>query len=757
MLYAFALYALKVGGCLAAFYLFFKLFMSRETLHRLNRVVVLSVLFLSFVLPFCVVTIREEVEPMPVVVEQPLTEVVQMPLPVEESFPWREVLAGLFVAGAVVMLLRVVASSVALGRLIARSPKEELQDGMVLVYVDHPQTPFSWFGFMVVGEEDLRENGEAILAHERAHIRLGHSWDLLLFDLLGAMQWFNPAMWLLRRELKAIHEYEADRAVLDGGADARAYQLLLIKKAAGERWYSVANSFNHSNLKNRITMMIQKRSSRWAAAKALLLLPLVGVALGAFAETVYVVTDNKVTTKNETLQPADGGVLKLRFQDDKGAAMAGVTVVKKGTGEGVCSDLKGYAELNVKSGDQLFCSMIGKETIHYTVEQLPTEVLTLKMKSEPVEIDELVVVGYGAEEEAKPAADEEAVPFMLLEQAKAEMAQIDEEIARSQAELQKAQEEPVPFMLVDDERKKEIFEQLKAEFEAAKAELEAAKAEMEQAKAEMEQAKTELESSKAEMQQAKAAADEEVFLIVEQMPTFEGGDINTFRQWVQMRVQYPKELQEAGVSGRVIVQFEVDTDGSMVNVQTLATPDKRLSDQVVALVKKAPKWTPGKQRGQAVKVLMTFPIEFKMNSMSADQQQAMHRLADSARAKGHDVQQFKGRMEQFAEGKNSETEAVGKALFDGGDYRRFAQWAQGQLQYPASAKKEGVKGEVFVTLVVKANGEVGDVDVIGKADKHLAKEALRVVKSSPKWTPAKNRDGKAVAAKYGIKLRFEEA
>lgn len=716
MLYATMLYALKVGGCLAAFYLFFKLFMSRETLHRLNRVVVLGVLLLSFVLPFCVVTIREEVEPMPVVVEQPVAEVVQMPLPVEESFPWREVLAGLFVAGAVVMLLRVVASSVALGRLIARSPKEELQDGVVLVYADHPQTPFSWFGFVVVGEEDLQENSVAILAHERAHIRLGHSWDLLLFDLLATMQWFNPAMWLLRRELKAIHEYEADRAVLDGGADARAYQLLLIKKAAGERWYSVANSFNHSNLKNRITMMIQKRSSRWVAAKALLLLPLVGVALGAFAETVYVVTDNKVTTKNETLQPADGGVLKLRFQDDKGAAMAGVTVVKKGTGEGVCSDLKGYAELHVKSGDQLFCSMIGKETIHYTVEQIPAEVLTLKMKSEPVEIDELVVVGYGTEEEAKPAADDEAVPFML----------------------------------VDDERKKEIMAQHKREMEQAKADLETAKAELEAAKEEMKQAK-------AEMEQAKAAADEEVFLIVEQMPTFEGGDIHTFRQWVQMRVQYPKELQEAGVSGRVIVQFEVDTDGSMVNVRTVATPDKRLSDQVVALVKKAPKWTPGKQRGQAVKVLMTFPIEFKMNSMTADQQQAMHRLADSARAKGHDVQQFKGRMEQFAEGKNSETEAVGKALFDGGDYRRFAQWAQGQLQYPESAKKEGVKGEVFVTLVVKANGELGDVDVIGKADKRLAKEALRVVKSSPKWTPAKNRDGKAVAAKYGIKLRFEEA
>lgn len=212
--------------------------------------------------------------------------------------------------------------------------------------------------------------------------------------------------------------------------------------------------------------------------------------------------------------------------------------------------------MQVKAGDKLVCSMIGKETIHYTVAQLPTEELTLQLKTEVVEIDELVVVGYGEKEQTKAAADEEAVPFML----------------------------------VDDARKKEIMAQHKRDMEQAKAEWEQAKADLEAAKAEIEQAK-------AEMQQAKAAADEEVFLIVESMPKFEGGDINTFRQWVQMRVQYPKELQDAGVSGRVIVQFVVDTDGSVTNVQTLRTPDKRLSDQVVELVKKSPKWQPGMQRG----------------------------------------------------------------------------------------------------------------------------------------------------------------
>lgn len=136
-----------------------------------------------------------------------------------------------------------------------------------------------------------------ILVHEQAHQRLGHSWDLLLVDLLGCLQWFNPAMWLLRVELRAVHEYEADEQVLRCGVDAKDYQMLLIKKAVGGRWYSIANSLNHSNLKNRITMMLRKRSSRWARAKALYVLPLACLALGAFAQTSYVLPEDKVTTK----------------------------------------------------------------------------------------------------------------------------------------------------------------------------------------------------------------------------------------------------------------------------------------------------------------------------------------------------------------------------------------------------------------------------------------------------------------------------
>lgn len=153
----------------------------------------------------------------------------------------------------------------------------------------------------MLAETEPAEEVATILLHERAHVRLHHTWDLLFADLAGCLQWFNPAVWLLRRELCAIHEYEADRAVLEAGTDARTYQLLLVRRAVGTQLFVAANNFNHSKLQNRIAMMLKKRSSRWAAARTLLILPLSALALGAFARTLQVPV---VKAPDATLLPA---------------------------------------------------------------------------------------------------------------------------------------------------------------------------------------------------------------------------------------------------------------------------------------------------------------------------------------------------------------------------------------------------------------------------------------------------------------------
>ena len=311
-MYALMIYSLKVGACLAVFYLFFKLLLSRETFHRLNRIVVLAAMVLSFILPFCVITIYRE---LPAAPEMPAAEqLFEAPAePQPEPFPWDKAAALVFLTGAGATLLWTFGSVFGVIRMICRGRRERLVDGTVLVRIGRSVTPFSWYRYIVLSEKDLAENGDAIVLHEKAHLRLRHSVDLLLTDLAGCLQWFNPAMWMLRRELRAIHEYEADEAVLDSGVDAKHYQLLLIRKAAGGRWYSVANSFNHSKLKNRITMMLRKRSSRWAVARVLFVLPLAGLALGAFARTAYVFPDDKgkkenvtILIRNAKIDPSDG-------------------------------------------------------------------------------------------------------------------------------------------------------------------------------------------------------------------------------------------------------------------------------------------------------------------------------------------------------------------------------------------------------------------------------------------------------------------
>ena len=374
----FLTYSLRTGACIAVFYLFFKLLLSRETFHAFNRALVLAATAVSFVLPLCVITVQrtlparetvstsdeypypayadivtpaadtptdapaegslsaarvmaasatplpeetvapeseETVAPEPEVMVAPLTEedilsdhtsaesVAAVQPSVSEAvetsrgveIPWRQTGIVIYLAGVAAVIFVTVRSIVGLHRLMRRGRCERLDDGTTLVRMDENVAPISWCRNIVISERDLRENGAAILAHERAHVRLHHSLDLLLVDLAGAVQWFNPAMWLLRRDLRAIHEYEADAAVIASGVDARSYQLLLIRKAVGGRWYSIANSFNHSKLKNRITMMLREKSSRRTRARALLLLPLAGLALGAFAETVYVRPEDKVT------------------------------------------------------------------------------------------------------------------------------------------------------------------------------------------------------------------------------------------------------------------------------------------------------------------------------------------------------------------------------------------------------------------------------------------------------------------------------
>lgn len=284
----FIIYELKAAVLLAVFYMFYRLLLSRDTFHRFNRVTLLVISLLSLVLPLCVITVYRTVEIpvwlLPMHGSRAETVVEEA---VNEAGGWEAAAVSLYIAGVMAVLAHTGFAVADVIRIILRGRRIPQEDGAVIVVTDRDTAPFSWMKYIVFCESDFRAGHETILRHEKAHVRMRHSWDLLFTDIVTAFQWFNPAVWMLRADLRALHEFEADDFVLRSGADAREYQYLLIRKAVGASGNSITDSFSHSTLKNRITMMLRKRSSSWGALKALYLVPLVGLSLAATAETRY--------------------------------------------------------------------------------------------------------------------------------------------------------------------------------------------------------------------------------------------------------------------------------------------------------------------------------------------------------------------------------------------------------------------------------------------------------------------------------------
>lgn len=303
----FLTYQLKVAVIMAVFYIFFRLLLIKDTWHRLTRIVLLSTALLSLLLPVCIITIHKT-EVLPVPVAQLMQAVSSTPA--QPSTPWWHIaLLAVYAAGVVFVLAKVLTSALRVRSIIRHARKEVTADGTTVYVMPGNDPSFSWMGHIVISEADWNNRETAVIDHEKAHVALRHSIDVLITDIIAALQWFNPAIWMLRIDLRAVHEYEADDTVLRAGADIRSYQYLLISKAAAMNGYTIANNFNHSILKNRIFMMEKETSTRRSLLRALYLLPLVCISLALNAQTKvnYVYNDNqadqspKVTVAKVTL------------------------------------------------------------------------------------------------------------------------------------------------------------------------------------------------------------------------------------------------------------------------------------------------------------------------------------------------------------------------------------------------------------------------------------------------------------------------
>ena len=300
------LFIIKSAITLALLYSCFFIFLSKETFHRFNRIMLLGIMLASLVVPLFQFTtehptvINEEFHQLQTFIEEPAP--IMSPVVVEEAKPritWVQALTWTYLAGVIVMAVITIVQAISLIRFMRGGLRHTDSRGNTVILQRGELPPFSIFRYIVMSVKDYENNCQHILTHEQEHIRLGHTYDLLLLEAMKLFQWFNPFVWFISRDLKTLHEYEADQAVINQGIDAKSYQQLLVMKVVGNRLQPFTNNLNHGSLKKRILMMYQKPSNRWLMLKALCAIPVVALALNTFATPVPVKSVEEVVAELE--------------------------------------------------------------------------------------------------------------------------------------------------------------------------------------------------------------------------------------------------------------------------------------------------------------------------------------------------------------------------------------------------------------------------------------------------------------------------
>ena len=462
----FLLYIIKSTVYLSVFYAFFMLVMRKTTFFRFNRGAFISGTIICMILPFINIRIPEGMAPV---------------MPILESALNHEPAESMMLEGAVITLAFTVRSCLLMRKMMNAVRPMKYKE-MDLRITDAAIPSFSWGRHIVISRKDLEDN-PAILTHEEMHVRCGHSIDLLAYAIITTLHWFNPLVWIARTELKMLHEYEADDLTINQGIDATQYQLLLVKKAVGAKRFQLANGFNHSKLKNRITMMHKNKTNKWMRLAYILCVP-------ALIGAMCCCSQNKAAEEEEAIP------FELLY--------------------------KGFT-VHVSTGDGLLDATIKD----FTISMLKDLISSARVSSDmALQVEYEPTVDQGMVESLKEAIQEISG---------------DRNISTKSFEAVS-----IPFQLVEDK------------------------------------------------------------------PTFQGGDANEFSRWVNTNLTYPDEAKDKDLQGRVTLSFTVDSDGKVKNVKVLRGVDPILDNEAKRVVESSPDWEPGKVDGKAVPVTYTFPVIFKL-------------------------------------------------------------------------------------------------------------------------------------------------
>lgn len=598
-------YLLKVNVAFVLFYAFYRLFFYKDTFFKLRRAILLA--FFGLALFYPLLNIQDWVRQ-----QEPIADVIYMysaMLPeatakadAAASVDWYGWLLGSlgFIYWGIVAFLcgRFLVQLSSILWLAHTSERVVIHETPVYA-LRKAAGPFSFFRMVFLHPESHSDKEtDEILTHECTHVSQWHSIDVILSEMMCMACWFNPFVWLLKREVRHNLEYLADNTVIQSGYDSKSYQYHLLGLAHHQSVTTLYNSFNVLHLKNRIMMMNKKRSPGIVRTKYLIFIPLVGILmLLSNIEAVARLTvrlANEATVSNAMVTAT--GILV----DETGQPLIGASVVVKGGKEGTNTDRKGAFSLEVPANAILRCSYQGRES---------QEVL---------------------------AADMTNNTHLSLSSKSREM-------------------------------------------------------------------------------------NEQVFTVVEKMPSFPGGDAELLK-YIATNIKYPKESQDNGEQGRVICSFIVGRDGSVNNPEVLRGVTPLLNEEAVRVINTMPRWNPGMQRGKAVAVKYTVPITFRLKSPVVETKEETLTVVDV--------------MPQYP----------------GGDHELLKFITQ-SIKYPTDAQEAGVQGRVICSFVVDKKGNIVEPKIIRGIDPSLDAEALRVIGMMPRWTPGR-QDGKAVRVLYTVPITF---
>lgn len=598
-------YLLKVNVAFVLFYAFYRLFFYKDTFFKLRRAILLA--FFGLALFYPLLNIQDWVRQ-----QEPIADVIYMysaMLPeatakadAAASVDWYRWLLGSlgFIYWGIVAFLcgRFLVQLSSILWLAHTSERVVIHETPVYA-LRKAAGPFSFFRMVFLHPESHSDKEtDEILTHECTHVSQWHSIDVILSEMMCMACWFNPFVWLLKREVRHNLEYLADNTVIQSGYDSKSYQYHLLGLAHHQSVTTLYNSFNVLHLKNRIMMMNKKRSPGIVRTKYLIFIPLVGILmLLSNIEAVARLTvrlANEATVSNAMVTAT--GILV----DETGQPLIGASVVVKGGKERTITDRKGTFSLEVPANAILRCSYQGRES---------QEVL---------------------------AADMTNNTHLSLSSKSREM-------------------------------------------------------------------------------------NEQVFTVVEKMPSFPGGDAELLK-YIATNIKYPKESQDNGEQGRVICSFIVGRDGSVNNPEVLRGVTPLLNEEAVRVINTMPRWNPGMQRGKAVAVKYTVPITFRLKSPVEETKEETLTVVDV--------------MPQYP----------------GGD-RELLKFIAQSIKYPTDAQEAGVQGRVICSFVVDKKGNIVEPKIIRGIDPSLDAEALRVIGMMPRWTPGR-QDGKAVRVLYTVPITF---